>query len=450
LREAVAVWARIALLSFGGPAGQIATMHRLLVEEKRWIGERRFLHALNFCMLLPGPEAQQLATYIGWLMHRTIGGIVAGGLFVLPGLIAIMALSWLYVLGSDLAIVEAAFFGLKAAVLAIVTQALIRIGNRSLSSPTMVAIAALSFVGIFFLDLPFPLIVGAALLFGVAGEVVGVKGLQLSPPGHALAGSSSIESEMVLGEDEPPHTRPTARWFAGVAAAFLALWIGPLAVIAIAAGPDSIFVEIGIFFSTLAVVTFGGAYAVLSYVAQAGVETFGWLTPEEMLDGLAMAETTPGPLIMVLQFVGFLAAMRESNGMPPLLAATLGSLLTTWVTFIPSFLLVFLGAPFVERLRKNRSLAAGLAAVTASVVGVVANLAVWFGLHTVFGDVRTVQSGPFSFDVPVLQTIDGAAVALSVAAVLAVIRLKIALIPLLAASASAGIALWVLAATPSG
>ncbi len=414
-REATRVWARVALLSFGGPAGQIATMHRIIVEERRWIGEERFLHALNFCMLLPGPEAQQLATYIGWLMHRSWGGIVAGGLFVLPGLVAIMALSWLYVLGGELAWVEAVFFGLKAAVLAIVVDALIRIGRRSLRARASQIIAAGAFVALFAFAVPFPIVILVAAGVGVAAHRAGLA----VAPSEQGGGGEPLAEAAVGGL--------TLRRVSAIAAAALILWALPILAIATLA-PESVFAEIASFFATLAVVTFGGAYAVLAYVAQAGVTTLGWLTPEEMLDGLAMAETTPGPLIMVLQFVGFLAAYRDPGTLPPLLAATLGGLLTTWVTFVPSFLFVFLGAPVMERLRHNRALAAALAGITSAVVGVVLNLALWFGLHVIFDQVGPVAVGPAVLELPDLRSIDLTAAVLAVGAGLALIWLRVGMI----------------------
>ena len=434
--EAVAVWARIALLSFGGPAGQIAVMHRIIVEEKRWLGETRFLHALNFCMLLPGPEAQQLAVYIGWLMHRTAGGIVAGVLFVLPGLIAIMGLSWVYVLVGDVGVVEGLFFGLKAAVLAIVLQAVIRIGGRALGTGTMVGLAALSFVGIFVFDLPFPLIIVLAGLAGFAG-LPGVR----AGNGHGAAGGGIADAETVLGEATPDHARPNRTRSLAVGAVLLTLWLGPVVALFVLAGGENVFTQVALFFSQMAVVTFGGAYAVLAYVAQQAVGTYGWLAPGEMLDGLGMAETTPGPLIMVTQFVGFLAGFRDAGGLPPLIAGTLAGLLTTWVTFTPCFLWIFLGAPYVERLRENRRIAAALAAITAAVVGVILNLAIWFGLHVLFGEVRIVQGFGATLDVPVWSSLDLAAALLVAGALASVFRLKLGMTTVLGGAAAAGVVL---------
>ena len=439
--EAVRVWARIAMLSFGGPAGQIAVMHRILVEEKKWIGEERFLHALNFCMLLPGPEAQQLATYIGWLLHKTRGGLVAGLLFILPGLVAIMALSWLYVLWGNLGAVAALFFGLKAAVLAIVVQAVFRIGSRALGNGPRLAVAAGAFAALFLFAIPFPIVILAA---GLVGYVAGRRGSSAfaGGGGHKASGGPIVsDAESALGAELPDHARRDWKWSLRVAAILPILWLAPVALLAALLGPDSAFTNIGIFFSQMAVVTFGGAYAVLAYVAQQAVGTYGWLTPTEMLDGLGLAETTPGPLIMVTQFVGFLGAYRNPEGLSPLLAGTLGGLLTTWVTFTPCFLWIFLGAPFVERLRHNRPLAGALSAITAAVVGVVLNLALWFALHYLFGRVDRTALGPFRVDIPAFETIDLTAALLSLAALIAMFRFKVGVLPVLGACAAAGLLL---------
>ncbi|MEG3089362.1 chromate efflux transporter [Sphingomonas sp. PB4P5] len=440
LRQAFWVWLRIAMLSFGGPAGQIAVMHRILVEEKRWIGEQRFLHALNYCMLLPGPEAQQLATYIGWLMHKTKDGILAGVLFVIPGAIAIMALSWIYVLYGRVGIVSALFFGLKAAVLAVVAQAVVRIGGRALKSTASRLLAAAAFVLIFFFGAPFPLIVLGA---GLIGWWTGKQGsAAFRGGGHgALKGAVVADADTLLGEELPAHARPTWRETVRTALVWLALWLVPVAALLIALGPDDVFSRIATFFSTMATVTFGGAYAVLAYVAQQAVENYGWLRPKEMLDGLGMAETTPGPLIMVLQFVGFLGAYRDSGALSPLLAGTLGGLLATWVTFVPCFLWIFLGAPFIERLRGNAAVAGALSAITAAVVGVVLNLAVWFALHTLFRQTATIGFGPVRFDAPVLASIDPWATLLAAGAVVAVFLLRANVIVTLLATSAAGIVL---------
>lgn len=446
LREAFWVWLRIAALSFGGPAGQIAVMHRILVEEKRWIGEHRFLHALNYCMLLPGPEAQQLATYIGWLMHKTRGGIVAGGLFVLPGAVSIMALSWIYALYGKVGIVSALFFGLKCAVLAVVLQAVIRIGSRALKNDIMRGLAAAAFVLIFFFGVPFPIIILAAGIIGYIG------GRRRNPAfsvggGHGTGkGELVADADTLLGEELPDHATPTIGQSLKQAAAWLVLWLTPVAVLFVVLGPNDVFTQIATFFSTMAVVTFGGAYAVLAYVAQQAVENYHWLSAREMLDGLGMAETTPGPLIMVLQFVGFLGAYRNPGMLSPLLAGTLGGLLATWVTFIPCFLWIFLGAPFIERMRGNVALSGALSAITAAVVGVVLNLAIWFAIHTIFRQVVPFAAGPLRFDMPVIASVDLLALLLSAASIIAVIRFKAGMLTTLAASSGAGVVLYLLGA----
>jgi chromate transporter len=438
--EAVRVWSRIALLSFGGPAGQIAVMHRILVEEKKWIGEARFLHALNFCMLLPGPEAQQLATYIGWLLHRTRGGLVAGMLFILPGLVAIMALSWAYVLWGNVGSVAALLFGLKAAVVAIVFQAVVRIGRRALRHRARVALAAAAFLALFLLKAPFPLVVLAAGLIGFAAGKRGSRAF--SGGGHEGDGAGGLaDADSALGEEIPAHARRGGARLLGLALLLLALWLAPVLLLAAILGPGNVYAKIGVFFSKMAVVTFGGAYAVLAWVAQAAVDRFGWLAPGEMLDGLGLAETTPGPLIMVTQFVGFLAAFRDAGGLPPLLAGTLGGLLTTWVTFTPCFLWIFLAAPHVERLRENRALAGALSAITAAVVGVILNLAVWFALHFLFRSSAPQRWGPVSLDVPQWASLDPAALILAAAAAIAMFRFRVGAIAALGGCALAGMLL---------
>jgi chromate transporter len=436
--EALRIWARVAALSFGGPAGQIAVMHRILVEEKRWIGEGRFLHALNYCMLLPGPEAQQLATYVGWLMHGTKGGLAAGLLFILPGALAIMALSWIYAAFGNAAPVEALFFGLKAAVAAIVLQAVFRIGRRAIRNSAMAGIAAASFVAIFAFDVPFPLIVLGAALIGFAGARLGLRAFQGGAGGHGpLAAQGLADADSLLGEEMPEHARPVAgAW--KLAAACLVLWLAPVAALWLALGPEDVFTRIATFFSQMAVVTFGGAYAVLAYVAQQAVEVHGWLDPGEMLDGLGMAETTPGPLIMVTQFVGFMGAFRDPGGLHPMLAGTLGGLLTTWVTFVPSFLWIFLGAPFAETLRGNRALGAALSAVTASVVGVIVNLALWFAMHLIFAETFEFRRFGMALDVPVPGSLDPAALVLAAGAMVAMFGFGAGIFSTLAACAGAG------------
>ena len=443
LREAFWVWLRIAALSFGGPAGQIAVMHRILVDEKRWIGEHRFLHALNYCMLLPGPEAQQLATYIGWLLHKTRGGIVAGALFVLPGGVSIMALSWIYALYGRVGIVSALFFGLKCAVLAVVLQAVVRIGGRSLKNNVMRGLAAVAFVLIFFLGVPFPIIIVGAGLIGCLGGRAGVQAFQIGGGHDASEGNIVAGADTLLGEDLPAHANPTLGQSLRQAVVWLVLWLAPVVALMMIAGDGSVFTQIATFFSTMAVVTFGGAYAVLAYVAQQAVENYHWLGPKEMLDGLGMAETTPGPLVMVLQFVGFMGAYRDPGTLSPLLAGTIGGLLATWVTFIPCFLWIFLGAAFIERMRGNKALSGALSAITAAVVGVVLNLAIWFAIHAIFREVLPFASGAVRLDMPVLSSIDLWALVISAAAIVAMFRLKIGIFTTLGAASAAGIALYV-------
>jgi chromate transporter len=442
LGEAAKVWARIAALSFGGPAGQIAVMHRILVEEERWLGDGRFLHALNFCMLLPGPEAQQLATYIGWLMHGVRGALVAGLLFILPGIVAIMALSWVYAVWGDVGFVSALFFGLKAAVLAIVLQAVVRVGKRALKNNAMLAIAAASFVAIFAFGAPFPLIVASAALIGWAGAKAGLVAFQ-GGGGHGAVGKTHVDdAATLLGEEHGDLTGAKRAGAFRAGAAALVLWLVPVAALMLLA-PGSVFTDIATFFSKLAVLTFGGAYAVLAWVAQEAVGTYEWLEPGEMLDGLGMAETTPGPLIMVLQFVGFMGAAREAGWALPLLAGTAGGLLTTWVTFAPCFAWIFLGAPFMEGLRANKALSAALSAVTAAVVGVILNLSIWFAMHVVWREVVRVEAGPLSVELPVLGSIDWIAAGLSVVALVAVFRLKLGMATVLAGAAATGVALYI-------
>lgn len=441
-REATKVWAQIAALSFGGPAGQIAVMHRILVEEKRWIGEHRFLHALNYCMLLPGPEAQQLAVYIGWLLHKTKGGIVAGSLFVLPGFLSILALSYLYVTLGHLDAIAGLFFGLKAAVLAIVLQAVVRIGKRALKNRVMIGIAVAAFIAIFAFGVPFPYIVAAAGLIGYFGGRAGSPLFRVGGGHGAGKGPVFEDADSVLGEATPRHALPNLQWSLSISGVLFAFWLVPVLALVLFLGPENAFSQIAVFFSQMAVVTFGGAYAVLAYVAQEAVQNYGWLMPGEMLDGLGMAETTPGPLIMVVQFVGFLGAYRDPGMLPPMLTATLGAILTTWVTFVPCFLWIFAGAPFIEQLRGNVALTGALSAVTAAVVGVIANLAVWFALHTLFSEIAAWQGLGMTLDVPIWASINPAALILAVTALAAVFRFNLGTYWILGSCALAGIA-WV-------
>ncbi|HEY0849571.1 MAG TPA: chromate efflux transporter [Bradyrhizobium sp.] len=437
-REALIVWLRVAILSFGGPAGQIAVMHRILVEEKHWISESRFLHALNYCMLLPGPEAQQLATYIGWLLHRTAGGLVAGGLFILPGIVAIMALSYVYAAYGNVGFVEALFFGLKAAVLAIVIEAVVRVGKRALRNRIMIALAGSAFVAIFFFAVPFPVIIVAAGVIGFAGSRLGRPEFAGVEHGD---GTDTAVIDSMLGDAVPDHVKPNAARTLRLSAAWLALWLVPVAAVVAGLGPNNVFSQIAIFFSKMAMVTFGGAYAVLAYVAQQAADYYHWVEPREMLDGLGMAETTPGPLIMVVQFVGFMAAFRDAGALPPMLAATLGGLLATWVTFAPCFLWIFAGAPYIETMRGNKALAGALSAITAAVVGVILNLSIWFALHTLFRQTFEVRGLGLAFDAPVLSSVDVAALVLSIAAATAIFRFRFGMLTVLAASCAAGVVL---------
>jgi len=426
--EALRIWLKIGCIGFGGPAGQIALMHRILVDEKKWVDESRYLHALNFCMLLPGPEAQKLATYVGWLLHGTRGGLAAGILFVLPGAFVMLGISLLYALGRGIPVVDGALFGIKAAVLVIVVEALIRIGRRSLKTRLLVGLAGSAFIGIFFLDLSFPLIVAGA---GVIGFVIA----QSSPGLLGLKGGAEGVAEPMPG-----------RWrqAALATATGLTLWWAPVALVVAMLGPDHVLVDIGVFFSKLAVVSFGGAYALLAYMAQEAVETYRWMTAPEMVDGLGLAETLPGPLIKVTQFVGFLGAYRDALPFSPVTAGVLGSAMATWVTFAPPMLLIFAGAPFIEQLRSNRRLSGALAAVTAAVVGVILNLTVWFALHVLFARVEEMRAGPlrwYAFD-PLAIDLKVSALAL-IAAVLAFV-LHRGLVEMVAVMAALGIAVRLL------
>ena len=421
--EAFVVWLKIGCINFGGPAGQIALMHRVVVDEKKWIDEPRFLHALNFCMLLPGPEAQKLATYLGWLLHGVRGGLSAGILFVLPGAFVMLGLSLLYALGRGISVVDGALFGIKAAVLVIVIEALIRIGKRALKTPLLLSLAGAAFVGIFFLGLPFPLIVAAAAL---VGYVVARR----APDQLGLTGKI---------ENVAPPAPDRWRQFVTASIVGVLVWWAPIALAVLAFGPKHVLVSIGTFFSKLAVVSFGGAYALLAYMAQEAVQTYGWMTAPEMVDGLGLAETTPGPLILVTQFVGFLAAFRDAAPFSPVTAGMLGAAMTTWVTFAPSMLWIFAGAPFVEPLRANTQLSGALAAITAAVVGVILNLSVWFALHVLFGKVTEMHAGRlrwYAFDPSAL---DLRATALAAIAAVLAFGLHRSLIEVVIAMAALGV-----------
>ena len=433
LRVAAKVWFLISLQTFGGPAGQIAVMERILVEEKRWIGHQRFLFALSYCTMLPGPEAQQLATYIGWLLNGVKGALVAGVLFVLPGVVALLVLSGIYVAYGDTAWLEAVFLGVGPAVIAIVVSAVSRLASKALGHRSLVVLAVAAFLALSVLGTPFPLVIAVA---AGAGWWLGRRGTELNPRRPAAEG----DGPPPLIADDALHAEPrSGRRSTVILVVGLVLWAAPVALAAALFGRNSVFVEQGLFFSGAALVTFGGAYAVLAYVAQQAVEVYGWLAPGEMVRGLALAESTPGPLIMVVQFVAFLGAYRAPGDLDPWLAAVLGALVTTWVTFVPCFLFILLGAPYVERLRHNRGLASALAGVTAAVVGVIANLAVYFTLHTLFDRTREVGAGPLGLEVPVLGSVDVAALALTGLAFLLVFRLRWSALRTLGMCALAGL-----------
>lgn len=433
LGEATKAWFLISLQTFGGPAGQIAVMQRTLVDERRWIGERRFLHALSYCMLLPGPEAQQLAVYIGWLLNGMVGGLIAGVLFVLPGVVALLALSWLYVAHGDTALVTGLFVGLAPAVLAIVVQAVLRVGKRALGHRALIWLAVAAFVGLV-LGVPFPVVLLSAALIGwllgrYAPAVVA----------HRSHGEAHDGPPPLIPDQALHHAAPSARRNFTILVIGVVLWLAPVVAVGLAFGRDSVLVDQGKFFAGTALVTFGGAYAVLAYVAQRAVETYGWVTGAEMVDGLAMAETTPGPLIMVVQFVAFLGAYRNPGVLDPWAAAVVASLLTTWVTFVPSFMFIFLGAPYVERLRGNAGLTAALTGITAAVVGVIANLAVYFTIHTLFTQTRSVRWGPIDVVAPVWSSYDLVALAIAVLAGILLFRVKWSVLRTLGVCACVGI-----------
>jgi chromate transporter len=435
LRTALRAWFQISLQTFGGPAGQIAVMHRTLVDELRWIGERRFLHALNYCMLLPGPEAQQLAIYVGWLLNGTLGGLIAGTLFVLPGFLAIMALSAVYAGLGDTVAIEALFAGVAPAVLAIVASAVVRVASRSLRNGALIGIAVAAFVALALFRLPFPIVVAAAAVLGFTGGRIWPERFRSGGHGSAADGGPPP----VISDDALHEADASWRRAARVLAVGAIVWAAPVAVIAAVFGTSSVFVDQGVFFSGTAVVTFGGAYAVLAYVAQRAVYTYGWLAPGEMVRGLAMAETTPGPLIMVVQFVAFMGAYRAPGSLDPWVAAVLSACLVTWVTFVPCFLWIFLGAPYIEALRGNARLSAALTAITAAVVGVIANLALFFAVHTVFGTVHDGRHyGPIQVDVPDWSTINLRALAVSALAFWLTFGRKVSLLPTLGICAVVG------------
>jgi chromate transporter len=421
--EAFRFWLKLGFISFGGPAGQIAIMQTELVERRRWISQARFLHALNYCMLLPGPEAQQLAIYIGWLLHRTAGGIVAGGLFVIPSIFVLWGLSYVYAAYGSVPWIAAIFYGLKPVVVAIVIAAVIRIGRKALRNEVMWTIAAAAFAAIFFGGISFPLIIVAAGVIGFVGGKLWPSKFDVVSAPHKGASADSTRSVIDDEHEAPEHTKPSLRRAALVTGIWLVIWGAPVLLAVALLGKDHTVFKEGIFFSKAAVVTFGGAYAVLPYVAQRAVDHFHWLKPGQMMDGLGLAETTPGPLIMVLQFVGFMGGWTQPGGLTPVLAATFGALITTWVTFTPCFLWVFLGGPHIEQLRGNKRIGMTLSAVTAAVVGVILNLAIWFALHVMFPK----------------EGIDWFAILLGLAALIAMLRWKLGVIPVVLAGGLIGL-----------
>jgi chromate transporter len=434
LGEATRAWFAISLQTFGGPAGQIAVMQHALVDQRRWIGQRRFLHALSFCTLLPGPEAQQLAIYIGWLLNGVIGGLIAGILFVLPGVVALLLLSALYVGAGDTTIVTAVLAAVAPAVLVIVAHAVVRVGGRALGHPALVALAVAAFVALSVFKTPFPYVVGVAALVGWAlGRWAPQTMREPRAPAAAADGPTPLISDDQLRTERPSRTHS---WRV-IGVGFIA-WAVPVGTVLAVAGRDSIFADQALFFTGAALITFGGAYAVLAYVAQQAVQVYGWLTAGEMITGLALAETTPGPLIMVVQFVAFVGAYNDPGTLNPWVAAVLASLLTTWVTFVPCFVFVFVGAPYVERLRGNRALSAALTGIMAAVVGVIANLAIYFAIHTLFRDVSTVTWGPVDLQVPHVDSLKPLSLAVAAFAAVLVFRAKWSVLRSLGACALIG------------
>lgn len=435
LRDATWAWFLISLQTFGGPAGQIAVMQRTLVDEKRWIGQKRFLHALNYCMLLPGPEAQQLAVYTGWLLNGTLGGLIAGVLFVLPGMLAMLGLAAIYVAFGTTTIVLALFAGIAPAVLAVVIQAVTRVSARALTRPAHLVIAVAAFGALALFAVPFPLVIAVA---GLVGWLLGRRSGR--DPEPTATADKQDEVAPLIADDALHADAPSPRRTVVVLGLGLIAWAVPVLAVVLLTGRHSVFTEQGLFFTGTALVTFGGAYAVLAYVAQQAVHTYGWLAPGEMIRGLGLAETTPGPLIMVVQFVAFLGAYRNPGDLDPWVAATLGAVLTTWVTFVPCFVFIFLGAPYVERLRNNRSLSAALSGITAAVVGVIANLALYFAIHTVFAESAAVQWGPLQVLVPEVSSFRPLALIIGVLAGLMIYRLRRSVLRTLGVCALLGLA----------
>lgn len=434
-RTALRAWFAISLQTFGGPAGQIAVMQRALVDDRRWISQRRFSHALNYCMLLPGPEAHQLAIYVGWLLNGRRGGLAAGVLFVLPGLLALLALSGIYVAFGATTVVSALFTGLGAAVVAIVAQALVRVAGRALTHPVLVAVAVAAFVALAVFGVPFPAVIAVAALVGwlAARRVPALAGTK----GHGAAddGPAPLVADDALHAEAPSTARTVRALVVGLVA-----WTAPIGIVALLTGAASVYTTQGVFFAGTALVTFGGAYAVLAFVAQQAVQTYGWLTAGDMVRGLALAESTPGPLIMVVQFVAFLGAYAAPDPFHPWVAGVVASLLVTWVTFVPSFLFIFLGAPHVERLRGNRALAGALSGISAAVVGVIANLALYFAINTLFATTFVVDAGPLALHLPDLGTLRPAPLVIAAVAAVLVFALRWSVLRVLGVSAVLGLA----------
>jgi chromate transporter len=432
------VWSRVSASGIGGPGLQIATMHRLAVQKRRWISEERFFHALSYCIAMPGPETQQLAIYIGWLSHRMLGGIIAGGLFILPGAICMMALCFGFVTGADSQIGQAIFLGVKPAIIAIMIEAILRFGRSVLPTRAMLALAAAAFIAAFF-KVSFPIIIVIAALCGLAaalGGLSGFTGALRSPPAHAATPHHE--------DDLPDHTRPSAGYVARTFAICLALWFAPIIVLLATLGPANVFTQISLLFSKVALMSVGGDYAVIAYAAQQVVDSYHWINAREMQDGIAMGEMVPGTIMIVTEFLGFMAAYRDPGHLPPLVAGVLGGLLATWTTFAPCFLWIFVIAPFIEGLRDNALLDGPLRAITAAAVGMIINLSVWFGIRTLFHDVDSVHYAWLSFDMPDLASLDPAALALSIAATIAVLRFRLSTALTIFASSALGVVLFLL------
>jgi chromate transporter len=433
-RDNLWIWFRISAAGIGGSALQIATMHRLLVLKRRWISEERFFNALSYCIAMPGPETQQLSIYIGWLTHRAMGGVVAGGLFMLPGVICMMALSFGFVTGANSQFGQAIFFGVKPAILAIMTEAIVRFGRQVLYGRWMYAVAAVAFAAAF-AKIAFPAIIAFAALAGLAAVVIGL-------PIRTRNGSDAVTDP--TADALPDHTRPSKIRIARTLATWIALWLAPPVALLAILGPANIFTQISMLFSKVALMAIGGDYAVIAYGAQEAVDVYHWISAREMQDGIAMGEMVPGTIMIVTQFLGFMAAFRDPGHLPPLVAGTLGGLIATWATFLPCFVWIFAIAPFIEHLRQNSLLDGPLRAITAAAVGMIINLSVWFGIRTLFHDLAPVRYAGLSFDVPSVSSVssvDAWAVALFAASAILVLRFKFSAVPTLAMSCAAGMIL---------